>query len=193
LSDDSETLYIKVISTSSSEEPVRFNISEVFQPKSVRVELIAPPSLASANTMANPNALKIERGEAQIDGQSVNTTIPKYGAVILTITQDEHSDVGFDNINSIQDYRLYPNHPNPFNPNTVIQYDVPRGGRVSMRIVDVLGRRVKLLFDENKTYGSYSAEWDGRDEHGKPVSSGVYVCELKADSQTLTKKMSLVR
>ena len=193
LSEDAETLYIKVISTSSSAEPVQFNISEAFQPKSAKVEQIAPSSLASANTMSNPDALKIESGEAHIDGQSVSTTIPKYGALILTIRQDENSEVGANDVNSIIDYRLYANHPNPFNPKTTIQYDVPNSGRVSLRIVDMLGRRVKMLLDKYHTYGSYSVEWNGTDESGKPVSSGVYVCELKSDSQTLTKKMSLVR
>ncbi|RPI02143.1 MAG: T9SS C-terminal target domain-containing protein [Calditrichaeota bacterium] len=193
LSRDSRTLYIKVISTSASPQPVRFNISDSFQPVSVRVDQIAPPDLSSANTMTNRDALKIEAGEAQIEGQSVNGTIPPYGAVILTISQDENLGMGSADFRSIKDYYLYPNHPNPFNSNTVIQYDVPRNGRVTLRILDILGRRVQVLFDGNVTAGHHYITWDGTEVHGDPVSNGVYLCELKTDSQRFIEKLSLLR
>lgn len=193
LSEDLQTLYIKVINTAASAIPVRFEIRGFFQPQSVRVDQIAPPRLSTANTMANPNALKIERGEAQIDGQFVGMTVPVYGAVIVTVSQDPNSGLGMKDVNTIQDYRLYSNYPNPFNPRTVMRYDVPRAGHVTVRIVDLLGRQVKVLVDDHQTYGSYFATWDGTNENGAAVSSSVYVCELKAASHTLAQKISLLR
>lgn len=193
LSEDSQTLYIKIINTAASAVPARFEIRGDFQPQSVRVDQIAPPNLSAQNTMANPDAIKIERGEAQIDGQFVSMTIPARGAVIVTVSQDPNSDVGSNETKTIHDYRLYANYPNPFNPNTMLKYDVPRSGHVTVRIVDVLGRQVKVLVDETQNYGSYSTEWDGTNEHGETVSSGVYVCELKTASESFSQKMSLVR
>ncbi len=193
MSEDSQTLYIKVINTAVSAIPIRFEVRGEFQPKSVRVDQIAPPSLSAQNSMANPNAIKIERGDAQIDGQFVTMTIPALGAVIVTVSQDPNSKVGLNETDAIHDYRLYTNYPNPFNPNTMLRYDVPRPGRVTLRIVDVLGRQVKVLVDDAKTCGSYVAEWDGTNENGERVSSGVYVCELNTASESFSQKMSLVR
>jgi len=89
---------------------------------------------------------------------------------------------------------LYQNSPNPFNPTTVIRYDVPAGGgKVSIRIYDVGGRLIHTLVDGNVTPGRKSATWNAKDAHGNPVSSGIYFFRLSAGSTTLTKKMILLK
>jgi hypothetical protein len=89
---------------------------------------------------------------------------------------------------------LYQNVPNPFNPTTVIRYDVPaEGARVSLAIYDVGGRLVRSLLDGSQTPGSKSVTWDGKDSRGTSVSSGIYFYRLRAGDKVITKKMVLIK
>ena len=90
-------------------------------------------------------------------------------------------------------YALGANFPNPFNLATVIEFSVPHRVQVSLDIFDVLGRKVRTLVDERKSPGSYRVDWDGRDESGKTVSTGVYVYRLKADDFVQSRKMVLLK
>ncbi|HXV13011.1 MAG TPA: FlgD immunoglobulin-like domain containing protein, partial [Candidatus Krumholzibacteria bacterium] len=91
-------------------------------------------------------------------------------------------------------FALYPNVPNPFNPTTLIRYDVPAsGGEVTLRIYDVSGRPVKTLVEGVQSAGSKSATWDGRDDAGRAVASGVYFYRLAAPGFTKTHKMVLMK
>jgi len=86
------------------------------------------------------------------------------------------------------------NFPNPFNPATVIRYELPADARVSLRIYDVAGRLVHTLVDDVIQEGGYrSAAWDGRDGQGRRVASGVYFYKLEANGKALRKKMILVK
>ncbi|MDP2886215.1 MAG: FlgD immunoglobulin-like domain containing protein [Ignavibacteria bacterium] len=72
------------------------------------------------------------------------------------------------------------NYPNPFNPSTTIKYELPKDASVKMEIYDVMGRRVKTLLDGSKSAGYYSVTWNGRNELGRDVASGVYLCRFVA-------------
>jgi endo-1,4-beta-xylanase len=85
-------------------------------------------------------------------------------------------------------YSLDQNYPNPFNPTTVISCQLPVASHVRLVVYDLLGREVKVLLDEFKAPGSYTATWDA---HG--MSSGVYYYRLTAGSYSETKKMMLVK
>ena len=96
----------------------------------------------------------------------------------------------------VTQYRLYQNHPNPFNPATTIQYEIPAGVssvRVRLDIYDVQGRKIRALMDEVRSGGVQYAEWDGLDDRGQTVSSGVYFYVLRAGDKTLTRKMALLK
>ena len=86
-------------------------------------------------------------------------------------------------------YFLYPNYPNPFNPNTSFVYDLPRHSQVKVSIYNTLGREIKTLVNRKQNNGSYTVRWDGRDKYGNEVSTGVYLYHLKANSFTQTKRM----
>ncbi|MBU8920545.1 MAG: T9SS type A sorting domain-containing protein [Bacteroidales bacterium] len=88
---------------------------------------------------------------------------------------------------------LEQNHPNPFNPSTTISYNLPATGFVSIEIFDVTGRRVKTLVSDVKNPGPHRIEWNGLDETGMRVVSGVYFYRLRAGKEELTKKMVLMR
>ncbi len=90
-------------------------------------------------------------------------------------------------------FALYQNYPNPFNPETQIKYDLPASGHVSLTIYNVLGQRVKVLVDEFQDSGRKSVIWDGHDDSGDEVATGIYFYKIKADSFEKTRKMVLIK
>ena len=88
---------------------------------------------------------------------------------------------------------LYQNVPNPFNPSTTIHYEVPASAQVALSVYDVGGRLVRRLVNDQKPRGSHVVRWDGRDEGGQEVSSGVYFVLLRSAGFTLTKRMVLLK
>ncbi len=94
-------------------------------------------------------------------------------------------------------YALGQNHPNPFNPETAIPYDLSTAGQVRLQIFDLAGQHVITLVDEQHQAGRYEARWRGVDAKGRPVATGVYFYELRyvsgMDSSKLTRKMLLLR
>ena len=88
---------------------------------------------------------------------------------------------------------LEQNFPNPFNPSTRIAFGINEPGRVSLRIYDAAGRLVRTLINEEREAGVYSEAWNGRDNVGSAVASGIYFYNLTAGSFKETKKMVLLR
>ena len=93
---------------------------------------------------------------------------------------------------------LQQNYPNPFNPSTTIEYDLGFVDgpyqKVNIMVYDILGRKIKLLVNEEKSIGRYQVKWDGKDHNGVPVSSGIYFINLITDmGRTQTKKVMLMR
>ena len=84
--------------------------------------------------------------------------------------------------------------PNPFNPETRIQFSLPKAERVDLAVYDVHGRLVRELTDfQEFAAGTYTVEWDGKDADGKTVASGVYFTRMQAGTFSTTKKMSLIK
>lgn len=90
-------------------------------------------------------------------------------------------------------FALYQSHPNPFGPQTAIRLDVPRSGRVLVEIFDVNGRRLRTLVDGVLSPGSKAVAWDGTDDSGRPMGSGVYFYRMNAGQFQATRKMTLLR
>ena len=85
-------------------------------------------------------------------------------------------------------FRLCPNYPNPFNPSTTIKYSLPKAENITLKIYDILGRKVKTLVNEEKPAGNYSIEFNGKD-----MPSGVYFYQIRAGVFTETRKMLLLK
>lgn len=85
------------------------------------------------------------------------------------------------------------NYPNPFNPGTAISYTLPARGRVVIEIFDVQGRLIRRLVDAIADRGPHAAPWNGLDDHGRTVESGVYFYRLTAQGSVLTRKMIILR
>ncbi len=90
-------------------------------------------------------------------------------------------------------YELKQNYPNPFNPITVIEYRVPQSGPVKLEIFNLLGQKVRTLVDAHLTPGHYQVVWDGRDDQGRLVATGVYLYQLRGHNALITKKMMLIK
>jgi len=84
-------------------------------------------------------------------------------------------------------------YPNPFNPETTIRYELASREHVSLRVYDVSGAVVRTLVNGDKPAGSYSLTWNGRDDNGNAVSSGVYFYRITAGSFSDVRKMTLVK
>jgi hypothetical protein len=85
------------------------------------------------------------------------------------------------------------NEPNPFNPATVIRFELPEDRRVGLEILDLTGRRIRVLQRGWLEAGSHAIRWDGRDQGGHPVASGVYFYRLEAGAERHSGRMALVR
>ena len=94
-----------------------------------------------------------------------------------------------------QQFTLGQNRPNPFNPNTLIGYQLPAAGQVRLAVYNGAGQLVRTLSEGHRTAGSYEINWDGLDAAGQAVSSGTYFYRLEVPGQGLlkTRSMSLVR
>jgi len=85
------------------------------------------------------------------------------------------------------------NYPNPFNPSTTISFYLPAAQRVALIVYDVQGRRVKTLIDGNKEMGTHKIVWNGTNDRGADVGSGVYFYRLVTGKKVLTKKLVMLR
>lgn len=85
------------------------------------------------------------------------------------------------------------NHPNPFNPSTIISFTVPRSGYAELVIYSITGQKIRTLVSGFTPAGTYSIRWDGKDEAGKPVSSGVYLARLRAGELISGHRMLLMK
>jgi len=92
-----------------------------------------------------------------------------------------------------ESFELNQNYPNPFNPETTIEFSLKIRSDVELVIYDVLGRRVKRLVHQTLSAGSYTLHWDGTNEAGQPVASGVYFYQLKKGELAQSKKMLLLK
>lgn len=88
---------------------------------------------------------------------------------------------------------LHQNYPNPFNPSTFIEYSLSERIHVALEVFDIAGRRIAILVNEEQPAGPHSARWDGKNERGVEVSSGVYLCRLTAGKDTIQRKMVILR
>ncbi len=88
---------------------------------------------------------------------------------------------------------LHQNYPNPFNPTTSISFDIPRTLDVRLEVFNILGQSVKMLVNEMYPAGSFNIKWDGTDESGNTVASGLYLYRLETDTESISRKMILIK
>jgi len=119
---------------------------------------------------------------------------------ILTITDDAAVTAVFQLFTGIGDGAVLPeefavsrNYPNPFNPTTTIKFQVPQVSSVSLVVYNILGHKVRTLVNSSYEPGFYQTVWDGRNDSGESVSSGMYLYRFEAEGHVSTQKMLLMK
>jgi hypothetical protein len=121
-----------------------------------------------------------------------NTFLGNYEMQFTLI--DPNSIPGKDPYQPIEQFALFQNFPNPFNPRTEIHFQLPERSKVVLNIYNALGEKVKtLIHDETRMAGDHSLWWDGENDAGSAVASGIYFAELRAGNFRQTIKMMLLR
>ncbi len=116
-------------------------------------------------------------------------------AIDLASADGRYVPVSFSRANADMptSYALHQNYPNPFNPETSISFDMPKPGRVQLTIYSILGRVVNRLVDREFPAGTHSVVWNGKDATGRAVASGVYLYRLETGTESLSRKMMLLK
>jgi len=91
------------------------------------------------------------------------------------------------------EYSLLQNSPNPFNPSTKIQFELPKAGFARLSVYNVLGQTVRTLYEEKLLAGKHTVIFDGKDDNGSEIASGIYFYRLEAGDFTQSKKMILLK
>ena len=133
------------------------------------------------NSIYNPTATPM------MSEFAIKFTTEPPDASILTDVEENGNAI------SSSGYKLQQNHPNPFNNSTRITYSVPETCHVTLQVFDVEGNTVRVLQDKRRSQGTYTIEWNGRNDSGYPVSPGIYFCQLKTENYKETIKMFIVR
>ncbi len=110
---------------------------------------------------------------------------------IFTITTTDVRDINPAFVP--RQFALSQNYPNPFNANTQISFALPKSGQATLAVLNILGQKVSTLVDEYLTAGTKIVNWDGRDDKGRPVPSGIYFYQLRSDEFRETKKMLVLK
>jgi hypothetical protein len=117
-----------------------------------------------------------------------------FDKICWTVADSNSSDVKSHNSDQLpKEFGLGQNHPNPFNPSTVIDFALPTASRVTVDIYNVLGQKVKTLVNDEMPAGYYSATWDGSTDNGQSSASGIYFYKIEAGKFQNTKKLMLLK
>jgi hypothetical protein len=122
---------------------------------------------------------------------SADTYVTGWGWIVDNIVVTSSGPTGIDD--TPRAATLNQNYPNPFNPSTTIAFDLPHSGAASLKIYDVRGRLVRTLINEVRQAGPHKQVWDGRNNTGQRVASGVYMYRLVFGDFVKTKKMTLLK
>ena len=90
-------------------------------------------------------------------------------------------------------FQVGPAVPNPFNVSTVIRFSLPHPMEIRMTVVNLMGQEIRTLVEGYQEGGGQQVVWDGADQQGRPVASGLYLCRLRAEDLMATRKLLLLR
>lgn len=130
---------------------------------------------------------------------SIGYSVPEQGETYIVFANNDCMknaqyvtaaiDVYLYHSNEIASIQLTKNYPNPFNRGTMIEYELPDRSHVQIAVFNMLGQKVKTLYNDMQYAGTFEVPWDGTNEAGTLVSSGIYLCRLKTDAGISVRKM----
>jgi len=125
-------------------------------------------------------------------GQSTVGDVLRADAIKLSLVE-EITDVADNGLDIPGEFRLLQNYPNPFNATTAIPYHLAEQSDVLLEIYDIRGHRLRTLLKENQVPGAYTVQWDGTNDAGKIIGSGIYYVYLRAGSFRQSRKVLLIK
>jgi PKD repeat protein len=128
-------------------------------------------------------------GKASVNGDK-DEFFRIYGAMPPAPPNEKQAE---KQVETPKEYGMSQNYPNPFNPTTRIEYRLPEMGRVTLTVYDASGRKIRTLVDGMKSAGAYMAVWEGRNDAGEQVGSGIYMLQIRAGGFSKMAKMLLVK
>ncbi len=134
--------------------------------------------LSLSGTVAQPDAGTASAGTLTLQGG-------------FWVSNDVVTGVGDESAPRI--YRMHAPWPNPFNPRTTVAFELPKPGQATIRIYNTAGRLVRVLANEQLPAGKHEITWNGDDDRGQTVASGVYVFQLRAGSFAGVRKATLLK
>ena len=151
-----------------------------------------------------------EQGMYSIDlpGGTYNVTASEWGGAgrgpytpvgTIEVTANQERDFRISPATAVEEavspsrFSLSQSYPNPFNSSTMVQVEIPTNGHVELTVYNLLGQRVATLVDEAREAGEYAVRWDGRDDAGRRLATGVYLYRLQAGPHVETRKLLLLR
>lgn len=141
------------------------------------------------NRITTAQALKVDQ-QVQLVAQSNQSQLEVITLRIVfggTVTRTSNPEPALPEV-----FTLAQNYPNPFNPSTVIRFVLPQAGQARLAVYDLLGRRIRTLVDGMWPTGVQQVSWDGRDDTGAVVASGIYFYRLEANGLTATRRLTLL-
>lgn len=127
-------------------------------------------------------------------------SLTKKDGTVINLPLEAINNIQFEGLDSIAPtedishiFNLLKNYPNPFNPTTTIEFNLNSDTKCDVMIFNIKGEKIRTLFSGNTEKGKKSFLWNGTDQKGVKVASGIYFCKIKAENKTQTKKMLLVK
>jgi len=140
-------------------------------------DVTIPGNIASGNPGFDADFNNIDGGPFHTDWQYINMPSKIFRSISANKPQ----------------FRLIGNYPNPFNPVTTIKYEVEKAGRVELTIYNLLGQKIRTLVNKQQPAGQYQVKWNGHNDRGRPLPSGVYLYRLRTEGFDQTQKMILLK
>ncbi len=146
---------------------------------------VAPGASVEVSVKFAPEVSGMKEAEVRVVHDAENATSP----IVVSLTGNAVANVAAEKMNEVPgDFRLAQNFPNPFNPQTTFAFGLPASGHVRISVYDLAGRELDVLVDSVMPAGWHSVNFDASD-----LASGTYLYHLRAESQTLTRKMTVLK
>lgn len=180
---------IKIVNVSATELSAGCTFAYNDEAGKIKVAFAGAEPINREGVIANITCEVLQSLDNPADLLSLTDAVVNEGSGSFVIQNRVNSS-----LNSIPvEFSLSQAYPNPFNPQTMIQYQLPQKSNVALKIYNLYGQEVRTLVQGEKEAGSYEVHWNGRDDLGQRVSSGIYIYRIQAGEFMQSRKLTLLK